>query len=123
MARPGAERSAGRRRRPTMRYSGRSGRKRWTFAADLNAGRDQSEDEVTATLSAMALLALLVSPVNGPEGRRAAILQLEDQWRVAQHKNDRAALGSLFAEDLTFIGTSGSLPGRAPLLPGPSSSP
>lgn len=76
---------------------------------------------MTITLSAMALLALLAAPGNGSEGR-LAILHLEDQWRVAQHNNDRAALEALLSEDLTFIGTSGSLRGRADFLASRSTS-
>jgi uncharacterized protein (TIGR02246 family) len=41
----------------------------------------------------------------GTEG----ILQLEERWREAQHRNDRTAFGDLLAPDLSFIGTSGSL--------------
>ena len=70
---------------------------------------------MTLTLSAMAWLALLAGPVNGSEGR-VTILQLEDQWRVAQHKNDRTALEALLSDDVTFIGTSGSLRGRDDFL-------
>ena len=44
---------------------------------------------------------------------QSTILQLEEQWRVAQHTNDAAAYSRLLAPDLTFIGTSGSLRDRA----------
>jgi ketosteroid isomerase-like protein len=44
------------------------------------------------------------------------ILRLEDDWRIAQHKNDSAALLALLAPDVTFIGTSGSLRDRAGYL-------
>ena len=43
----------------------------------------------------------------------AAVLQLEERWRVAQHGGDEAAFLALLAPDLTFIGTSGSLRDRA----------
>ena len=73
------------------------------------------------TLGAMVLLASLAAPAKGSEGR-LAILKLEDQWRVAQHKNDRAALEALLSEDVTFIGTSGSLRGRDDFLASRSTS-
>ncbi len=44
---------------------------------------------------------------------QSTILQLEEQWRVAQYTNDAAAYSRLLAPDLTFIGTSGSLRDRA----------
>ena len=40
--------------------------------------------------------------------RRTEILRLEDRWREAQHRNDKAAFDQLLSPDLTFIGTSGS---------------
>jgi ketosteroid isomerase-like protein len=67
------------------------------------------------TLRAMALLGLLAAPVKAAEDR-IALLQLEDQWRAAQHKNDRAALEALLSDDVTFIGTSGSLRDRDDFL-------
>ena len=36
------------------------------------------------------------------------ILRLEDQWREAQQRNDKAAFDRLLSPDLTFVGTSGS---------------
>lgn len=42
----------------------------------------------------------------------ARVLRLEDDWRIAQHRNDTAGLLALLAPDVTFIGTSGSLRDR-----------
>ncbi|MDT7603093.1 MAG: hypothetical protein QOF61_1090 [Acidobacteriota bacterium] len=39
---------------------------------------------------------------------REEILGLEDQWREAQQRNDKAAFDRLLSPDLTFVGTSGS---------------
>ena len=39
---------------------------------------------------------------------RKEILRLEDRWREAQQRSDKAAFDELLASDLTFIGTSGS---------------
>src|SRR5258706_10605360 len=33
------------------------------------------------------------------------ILRLEDQWREAQQRNDKAAFDRLLSPDLTFVGT------------------
>lgn len=64
---------------------------------------------------------LLLSTLLGAAGVLAAsaetpqadtVLRLEEDWRLAQHKNDRAALLALLAPDVTFIGTSGSLRDR-----------
>jgi len=51
-----------------------------------------------------------------PPQAEATILRLEDDWRLAQHRNDTTALLSLLAADVTFIGTSGSLRDRADYL-------
>ena len=40
--------------------------------------------------------------------RGEEILRLEDQWREAQQRNDKAAFDRLLSPDLTFVGTSGS---------------
>ena len=65
---------------------------------------------------------LLLSTLLGAAGVLAAsgeipqvdtVLRLEEDWRLAQHKNDKAALLALLAPDVTFIGTSGSLRDRA----------
>ena len=40
--------------------------------------------------------------------RAEEILRLEDQWREAQQRNDKAAFDRLLSPDLTFVGTSGS---------------
>ena len=50
---------------------------------------------------------------SGAREVESQILQLEDRWRVAQHRNDEAAFMALLAPDATFIGTSGSLRDRA----------
>jgi uncharacterized protein (TIGR02246 family) len=58
------------------------------------------------------LLVLCCLPARGfaqvASPRRAEILRLEDLWREAQHRNDKAAFNQLLSPDLTFIGTSGS---------------
>jgi len=58
------------------------------------------------------LLVLCCLPIGGfaqtVSPRRAEILRLEDRWREAQHRNDKAAFDQLLSADLTFIGTSGS---------------
>jgi uncharacterized protein (TIGR02246 family) len=60
------------------------------------------------------LLSTLLGAVSAePSQAEATVLRLEDDWRVAKHKNDTAALLSLLASDVTFIGTSGSLRDRA----------
>jgi hypothetical protein len=69
----------------------------------------------------MVLFASLAVPANSSDAR-LVILQLEDQWRVAQHQNNRGALEALLSEDLTFIGTSGSMRGRADFLASRSTS-
>ncbi len=62
----------------------------------------------------MLLLTTLLGAVSAePPQVEAIVLRLEDDWRLAQHKNDIAALLSLLASDVTFIGTSGSLRDRA----------
>ena len=53
---------------------------------------------------------------------RRALLALEEEWRVAQQRNDTAAFKRLLAPDLTFIGTSGSFRNRAGYVAGPGSS-
>jgi uncharacterized protein (TIGR02246 family) len=63
------------------------------------------------TLWLLSTLLAAVSPE--PSQSEAIVLRLEDDWRLAQHKNDTAALLSLLAPDVTFIGTSGSLRDRA----------
>ncbi|HJP95803.1 MAG TPA: nuclear transport factor 2 family protein [Candidatus Saccharimonadales bacterium] len=40
--------------------------------------------------------------------RAEEILQMEDRWREAQHRNDKTAFDQILSPDLTFIGTSGS---------------
>src|SRR4030095_16832668 len=40
--------------------------------------------------------------------RAEEILQMEDRWREAQHRNDKTAFDELLSPDLTFVGTSGS---------------
>ena len=40
--------------------------------------------------------------------RGEEILRLEDQWREAQQRNDKAAFERLLSPNLTFVGTSGS---------------
>jgi uncharacterized protein (TIGR02246 family) len=60
------------------------------------------------------LLCVLLGAVGAdPSQAEATVLRLEDDWRIAQQKNDTAALLSLLASDVTFIGTSGSLRDRA----------
>ena len=54
-----------------------------------------------------------VLAASGDTPQAATILRLEDDWRMAQHQNDKAALLTLLAPDVTFIGTSGSLRDRA----------
>jgi len=53
---------------------------------------------------------------------QSTILQMEEQWRVAQHTNDAAAYSRLLAPDVTFIGTSGSLRDRADYIASRASS-
>jgi hypothetical protein len=61
---------------------------------------------VTPTLSAMALIALLAAPANGSESR-LVILQLEDQWRVAQERPGRLGGPSLRGSDFhRYIGVA-----------------
>jgi ketosteroid isomerase-like protein len=67
------------------------------------------------TLALVASLALLGSPA-APPGVEREILGLEERWRVAQHENNSRAMGALLSADLTFVGTSGSLRGRADFL-------
>lgn len=72
--------------------------------------------------STLLLWALLTAAVIAATDVRTSgqvesqILVLEDQWRSAQHKNDVAAFMALLSPDLTFIGTSGSLRGRADFI-------
>ncbi|MFN2531863.1 MAG: nuclear transport factor 2 family protein [Pyrinomonadaceae bacterium] len=55
----------------------------------------------------------LVTAGQMKDDRALTILRLEDQWRAAQQRNDKAAFNRLLAPDLTFIGTSGSLRDKA----------
>jgi uncharacterized protein (TIGR02246 family) len=49
------------------------------------------------------------SAIQAKNDRRGEeILRLEDQWRAAQQRNDKAAFDRLLSPDLTFVGTSGS---------------
>src|SRR5262245_9708720 len=60
------------------------------------------------------LLSTLLGAVSAePPQAEATVLRLEDDWRLAQLKNDTTALLSLMSSDVTFIGTSGSLRDRA----------
>ena len=55
---------------------------------------------------------LCCSPLFGQSVRRAStavILRLEEAWRAAQQHDDHAAFDRLLADDVSFVGTSGSL--------------
>jgi uncharacterized protein (TIGR02246 family) len=69
----------------------------------------------TFAILVLALIAagprIVADAMPGPV--EARIRELEEQWRVAQRKNDATAFMTLLAPDVTFIGTSGSLRDRA----------
>src|ERR1041384_543182 len=79
---------------------------------------------MTKVSTIVALLALVSSPLPGQDSSSAerTILQLEEQWRLAQHHNDTIAFRRLLAPDLTFIGTSGSFRDRADYIASRSAS-
>jgi len=79
---------------------------------------------MTKVSTIVALLALVSSPLAGQDtsSTQRIILQLEEQWRLAQHHNDTAAFRRLLAPDLTFIGTSGSFRDRADYIASRSAS-
>lgn len=54
-----------------------------------------------------------VLAASGETSQADTVLRLEEGWRLAQHKNDKAMFLVLLAPDVTFIGTSGSLRDRA----------
>ena len=76
---------------------------------------------MTLAICTLALFALLGNATDDSEAQRA-LFQLEDQWRVAQHKNDKPTMEALLSADVTFIGTSGSMRGRADFLASRSTS-
>jgi len=76
----------------------------------------------TLLLSTLLGVAGLLAAAGEPPQTEVMVLRLEDRWRVAQHENDSAALLSLLAPDVTFIGTSGSLRDRADYIASRTSS-
>jgi uncharacterized protein (TIGR02246 family) len=56
----------------------------------------------------LCCLTAAVAAQTKPHRREEEILRLEDQWREAQQRNDKAAFDRILSPDLTFVGTSGS---------------
>ena len=76
-------------------------------------GTSQLEKGVTYMKRTVIMLVLCCLPTAGAmqtknDRRGEEILRLEDQWREAQQRNDKAAFDRLLSPDLTFVGTSGS---------------
>ncbi len=69
----------------------------------------------------LSIAGVVAGPIETAQTERRVLI-LEDEWRIAQHKNDPAALLALLAPDVTFIGTSGSLRDRADYIASRSTS-
>src|SRR5262245_29420392 len=65
---------------------------------------------------AIVMSAAIAPSASGESPQATTVPRLEDDWRLAQHKNDTAAMLALLAPDVTFIGTSGSLRDRADFI-------
>ena len=61
-------------------------------------------------MARLLMILFLCSPVAGQTAQSfRKILRLEEAWRSAQQRNDKAAFDRLLAADVSFVGTSGSL--------------
>lgn len=71
--------------------------------------RTEGVNRMKRTVLILLLCSLpTVVPAQRNDRRGKELLRLEDQWREAQQRNDRATFDRLLSPDLTFVGTSGS---------------